>query len=113
MFDWTTANSNNSFVRDGKLYIVPTLTESILGTTAIVDGYNLNLTLDGTCTSNNISQCSASSSLANRTIINPVQSSRLVTRGKISINRGKVEVRARMPRGYLSPQNWCKGSFSD
>jgi beta-glucanase (GH16 family) len=98
-FEWTTASSNNSFVKDGILYIVPTLTEDVLGAGAITNGYTLNLTTDGTCTSSNVSQCAVVSNSSTGAIINPVQSARLITRDKVSVKYGKVEVTARMPLG--------------
>ncbi|RSH92499.1 hypothetical protein EHS25_008915 [Saitozyma podzolica] len=55
-FEWTTTSANNSFVQDGILYIVPTLTSDSLGSGAITNGYILNLTADGTCTSTNIAE---------------------------------------------------------
>jgi beta-glucanase (GH16 family) len=86
-------------VQDGVLYIVPTLTANALGAAAITNGYTLNLTADGTCTSSNVSECVAVSNSSTNSIVNPVQSARLVTRGKVSIKYGKVEVTARMPLG--------------
>lgn len=40
----TTTSPNNSFVRDGMLYIVPTLTSDVIGAAAIYDGHTYNLT---------------------------------------------------------------------
>jgi len=98
-FEWTTASDNNSYVQDGTMYIVPTLTSDHLGMDAITNGYTLNLTTDGTCTSTNVSQCGAVSNSSLGTIINPVMSARISTKGKASIKYGKVEVTARMPTG--------------
>lgn len=98
-FEWTTASPNNSFVRDGTLYIVPTLTSDIYGLPAILDGVTVNLTDAGTCTSSNTSQCVAVSNHSTGSILNPIQSARLTTRHKVSVRYGKVEVTARMPRG--------------
>jgi beta-glucanase (GH16 family) len=98
-FEWTTTSANNSFVQDGILYIVPTLTSDSLGSGAITNGYILNLTADGTCTSTNVSQCAVVSNSSTGSIINPVQSARLITRDKVSVKYGKVEVTARMPLG--------------
>ena len=84
-FEWTTAFDNNSYVQDGTMYIVPTLTEEYLGQDAITNGYTLNLTVDGTCTSTNVSQCGAVSNSSLGTIINPVMSARMSTKGKASI----------------------------
>jgi hypothetical protein len=98
-FEWTTASDNNSYIQDGTMYIVPTLTSEHLGLDAITNGYTLNLTTDGTCTSDNVTQCGAVSNSSLGTIINPVMSARMTTKGKASIKYGKVEVTARMPTG--------------
>jgi beta-glucanase (GH16 family) len=97
-FEWTTDNSNNSFVDDDTLYIVPTLTSDILGEASITDGYNLNLTNAG-CTSTNVTQCAAVSNITTGSIINPVMSARMITKHKVSVRYGKVEIEARMPTG--------------
>ncbi|XAO21475.1 hypothetical protein I312_100226 [Cryptococcus bacillisporus CA1280] len=67
-FQWTTASSSNSYIQGGILYIVPTLTSDHLGVAAITNGYTLNLTADGTCTSNNVSQCVA---VSNSSLLTP------------------------------------------
>ncbi|RSH92346.1 hypothetical protein EHS25_008761 [Saitozyma podzolica] len=102
-FEWTTTSTNNSFVQDGVLYIVPTLTADALGAAAITNGYTLNLTADGTCTSSNVSECVAVSNSSTNSIVNPVQSARLVTRGKVSIKYGKVEVTSSSWTGSTAP----------
>ena len=40
----TTSSSKNSFVRDGHLYIMPTLTSDDIGEGAVMDNYVYNLT---------------------------------------------------------------------
>jgi hypothetical protein len=125
-FEMTTASQNNSFVKDGYLYLAPTLTSDNLGTAAIEDGYVYNIT---GCTFNNThgstytsaqsnapasantgdqafdansyyEACSAVSNSTSGQIINPVQSARLSTRYSASIKYGRVEVRAKIPTGY-------------
>lgn len=98
-FQWTTNSDNNSFVEDGILYLTPTLTSDHLGEEAISNGYTLNLTQDGTCTSENVTQCVAVSNTSRLTVINPVMSARLITKNTHSIKYGKVEVRAKFPTG--------------
>jgi beta-glucanase (GH16 family) len=128
-FSMTTASKNNSFVRDGYLYITPTLTSDVIGVDAIYNGYTLNLTdctynvtqnTYPTSTSatigssgpliNNGTQelfnpqayyqaCGAVSNSSTGTIISPIQSARLNTRNSASIKYGKVEVRAKLPSG--------------
>ncbi|KAF8154691.1 concanavalin A-like lectin/glucanase domain-containing protein [Crassisporium funariophilum] len=95
-FQMTTAESDNLYVNgdNQQLYLHPTLTtEKVQG---VLDGGNF--TLDG-CTSGNRTACSVSSSSARGTVINPVMSARIGTKGKKSIKFGKVEVRAKLPRG--------------
>lgn len=108
-FDWTTDSANNSFVEDGKLYIVPTLTSDALGEAAIMDGYALNLTLSGTCTASNKTDpsCAVASNITKGVILPPVQSARLMTNFSRTIKYGRVEVKARMPTGdWIWPAVW-------
>ena len=39
----TTNSPNNSFVEDGMLYIVPTLTSDVIGADNIFNGYTYNI----------------------------------------------------------------------
>ena len=98
-FQWTTADDKNSFVEDGILYIVPTLTSDDIGEDKVFNGGVVNLTVDGTCTSTNVSQCAAVSNSSRLTVINPVKSARLITKNTHSIKYGKVEVKAKFPTG--------------
>lgn len=115
----TTSSTNNSFVQDGMLHIVPTLTSDNIGSDAVFNGTIYNIT---DCTFN-LTQpnngfiwrngqfvfdtdgytrsCSTVSNATARTVINPVQSARISTRFSASIRYGKVEVRAKMPSGYV------------
>jgi beta-glucanase (GH16 family) len=115
----TTTSTNNSFVKDGFLYIVPTLTSDQLGSNARADGtvYNMtdctfNLTRpdNGFITKNGQRVFDADNYYKNCsgvTIINPVQSARLTTRNSASIRFGRVEIRAKMPTGdWLWPAMW-------
>ncbi|OCF35123.1 hypothetical protein I317_01835 [Kwoniella heveanensis CBS 569] len=104
-FQWTTNDDENAYVKDGTLYIVPTLTSDKIGNDAITNGYTVNLTADGSCTSNNVSQCVAVSNSSLLTVINPVRSARLITKNTVNIKYGKVEVKARFPAGdWLWPR---------
>ncbi|GAC96000.1 glycoside hydrolase [Pseudozyma hubeiensis SY62] len=108
-FQWTTDSLNNSFTEDGHLYIVPTLTSDQLGMAAITNGYQLNLTQAGTCTASNRTDanCAATSNSTIGTILPPVQSARLTTRGTRSIKFGRVEVRAKLSKGdWTWPAIW-------
>lgn len=127
----TTSSSNNSFIKDGRLYINPTLTSDNLGTAAILDGYiynstdcTFNITQGTSYTASSINDptsvnttsigadstfdaaayykaCSAVSNATSGTVINPVQSARLSTRKSASIRFGRVEVKAKIPTGSV------------
>jgi beta-glucanase (GH16 family) len=108
-FDWTTDDPANSYTTNNGLHIIPTLTVDTTSITAnqILNGYTLNLTTDGTCTSPALIQCARYSNITNGTVINPVRSARLTTAGKVSIKYGRVEVVAKMPVGdWLWPSIW-------
>ena len=103
-FEFTTPYEENSFVgEDGMLHIRPTLTNLTL----LEKDNVLNLTAMGICTSRLKKDCVTETSLANRTIINPIQSARIHTKKSASIRYGRVEVRARLPEGkWLWPAIW-------
>jgi beta-glucanase (GH16 family) len=97
----------SSFVQDGQLYIVPTLTSDVLSQQQILNGYTLNLTADGTCTSDKAADCVVSSNSSLATVINPVRSARLTTKLSKGIKYGKIEVTAKMPKGdWIWPAIW-------
>lgn len=103
-FEMTTASENNSYTRDGVLYIVPTLTSDVIGKSAIFNGYTYNVT---GCTNGNLTACSAVSNASIGAVINPVQSAKLTTKFSRSIQYGRIEVRARLPKGdWLWPAIW-------
>ncbi|PWN26714.1 concanavalin A-like lectin/glucanase [Jaminaea rosea] len=108
-FEYTTASPNNSYVKDGQLYIVPTLTADSLGEGAITNGYTLNLTASNTCTSSNTSDvyCAVASNSSTGVVLPPVQSARLMTNFSTAIKYGRVEIRAKMPTGnWIWPALW-------
>lgn len=106
-FDWTTESERNSYVENGKLYIVPTLTNETISNAEILNGYTVNLTADGTCTGSGESQCWILSNSTTGVILPPVQSARLNTKLSASLKYGKIEVRAKMPKGdWLWPAIW-------
>ncbi|KAG0701464.1 glycoside hydrolase family 16 protein [Suillus ampliporus] len=123
-FEMTTSSSNNSYTSNGYLYLTPTLTSDMIGSDALYNGYTYNLT---DCTynltnpeanpgSSNASgfnaaayyqSCGAVSNSTTGTVINPVQSARITTRNSASIKYGRVDVRAKVPRGdWLWPAIW-------
>ncbi|KAJ4357296.1 uncharacterized protein N0V89_001871 [Didymosphaeria variabile] len=108
-FEWTTDDPKNAYTDADGLHIVPTLTTESTDITRdqLIDNYVLNLTTDGTCTTKGIDNCSIRSNKTAGTIVNPVRSARLSTKGKKTITFGKVEVVAKMPQGdWLWPAIW-------
>lgn len=108
-FDWTTDSSENSYVDGQGLHIVPTLTTETTNITPddIFNGYVLNLTTAGTCTTNKVDDCSIRSNHTSGAIVNPVRSARLTTKGKKTLKYGRVEVTAKLPAGdWLWPAIW-------
>jgi len=93
-FQMTTEDPTNLFFRNSQLYLYPTLTSD---TVAHVLGGG-NYTLSG-CTSSNKTACVAVSNNALGTVINPVMSARINTKDKVGIKFGKVQIRAKLPRG--------------
>ncbi|KAI0337755.1 concanavalin A-like lectin/glucanase [Trametopsis cervina] len=90
----TTASSNNSFIEDGKLYIIPTLTSDAIGYDHVLDRYTYNIT---GCTDTNLTACSASSNTTSGTVMNPALSARLTKKNSHHIQHGKVEIVAKLP----------------
>lgn len=115
----TTASENNIFVQNGQLYIHPTLTSDEIGSDAIFDGgsYKLDvrisilpaipfitgprMTLLQDCTNSTSSACSITSHFDRKIVIPPVQSARISTKNSYNIRYGKVEVKAKLPRGCV------------
>ncbi|KAI1798440.1 concanavalin A-like lectin/glucanase [Ganoderma leucocontextum] len=103
-FQMATDSDTNLFVQDGQLYIFPTLTSDEIGQDAIFDGGSYSL--DG-CTTDNKTACSVKSSNGDGSTIQPVQSARISTMNSVTVAFGKVEVRAKLPRGdWLWPAIW-------
>ena len=105
-FEMTTASSNNSFVRDGLLYLVPTLTSDVIGRDSVLGSppYTFNLT---GCTDTNATNCGAVSNASANVVIPPVMSARINTRSHYAIRYGRVEISAKLPRGdWLWPALW-------
>ena len=95
-FQMTTDSSSNLFISNNQLYIMPTLTSDVISSASIFNGGNY--TLQG-CTTGNKTACTVQSNKLLGRVINPVQSARINTQGKKSIKYGKVQVRAKLPRG--------------
>ncbi|KAL4223162.1 3-glucan binding protein [Mactra antiquata] len=108
-FQYYTNNRSNSYVRDGKLFIKPTFTVDTLnrGPDGLTQG-SLDLwgSLPGdVCTGNGWWGCRRDGSPNN--ILNPIQSARLRSSRGFNFKYGKVEVRAKMPKGdWIWPAIW-------
>jgi hypothetical protein len=98
----TTNTNENVFIKDGALWIKPTLQDSAL----LETDYTLDLRGRG-CTGSDWTQCVALTNTTNGTIINPVKSGRINTKRGASIKFGRVEVEAELPEGdWLWPAIW-------
>ncbi|OJT14807.1 Beta-1,3-glucan-binding protein [Trametes pubescens] len=104
-FQMTTDSSDNLYVQDGQLYIMPTFTSDKIGRDAVLDGGSVDL--GDACTTSNKTACSVKSDKSQKNAIQPVQSARISTMNSTSIAYGKIEVRAKIPRGdWLWPAIW-------
>lgn len=92
-FEWYVDDDENRFVRDGKLYIRPTLTVDKIGAHNLENGY---ISLAG-CTDADEQNCHQQATPDR--IIKPIRSARLNTAGSFSFKFGRVEVIARIPTG--------------
>ena len=90
-------------MQDGKLIIKPTLQDA-----ALVEGNNaINLTADGTCSSDILTNCVSITNSSAGTIVQPVKSGRINTKASKTIKYGRVEVTAKLPSGdWLWPAIW-------
>ncbi|KAH8594619.1 concanavalin A-like lectin/glucanase domain-containing protein [Bisporella sp. PMI_857] len=108
-FDWTTRDEKNVYTDEMGLHIVPTITTEAINLTLeqITNGYTLNLTAEGVCSSTDVLDCVRVSNSTTGVVINPVRSARSTTKAKHNITYGKVEVVAKMPKGsWLWPAIW-------
>ncbi|CED82980.1 Glycoside hydrolase, family 16 [Phaffia rhodozyma] len=108
-FEWDTNATENSFVEDNVLYIVPTLTSDVLSDAQIQNGYTLDLGSTGACTAANLTgpNCLITSNSTAGTIIPPVRSARITTELSKNIRYGKIEFEAKMPTGdWIWPSIW-------
>ena len=79
-FEWYVNNRTNSYVKEGVLYLMPTLTEDAIGHQTMVSG-DVNIwggSPADMCTGNNFYGCERNAA-ASGNYINPVQSARLRT----------------------------------
>lgn len=109
-FQYYNNNRTNSYVRDGMLYIKPTLLEDEIGTENVEgNGYSLNIwgsTPGDYCTANFFYGCRRVAGSGGN-VLNPIKSASLRTADSFYFKYGKVEVRAKLPKGdWLWPAIW-------
>lgn len=98
-FEYYRNNRKNSFVKDGILYLKPTLTADEYGEDMLYEG----AIAEPDC---NMDPCV---SYAGADIALPIQSARIRTISSFSFLYGRVEVRAKLPRGdWIWPAIWMK-----
>ena len=102
-------NRSNSYVRDGVLYIKPTLMEDQIGIDNVKNGFTMDIwggSPADLCTQNQFYGCERTSG-AGGNYLNPIKSARLRTAESFSFKYGKVEVKAKAPKGdWLWPAIW-------
>ncbi|KAJ3162245.1 hypothetical protein HDU88_006728 [Geranomyces variabilis] len=107
-FEMYVNNRTNSYVKNGVLYLQPTLTADNIGADKVRAGYTMDLNGNEDlihCTDPSSYGCSRTSDGTN--IINPITSARIQTAKSFSLQFGKVEIRAQLPGGdWLWPALW-------
>lgn len=109
-FQYYTNNRSNSFVEDGILHFRPTLLSEEIGEDAVRSNYH-TLNIWGAqpadlCTGNAFYGCERRAG-GGGNVLNPIKSARIRTAESFSFTYGKVEVRAKLPRGdWLWPAIW-------
>ncbi|XP_062507118.1 beta-1,3-glucan-binding protein-like [Corticium candelabrum] len=108
-------NRANSYVRDGILYIKPTLLSDAIGEANVQNGYTMNMwggTPADLCTGNHFYGCLRTSG-AGGNVLNPIRSARIRTVKSFSFKYGRVEVKAKLPKGdWLWPAIWMLPTYN-
>ena len=108
-------NRSTTFTKNGLLNIKPVLTEDKIGAQAVRNGYTYDLwggSPADQCTANNFYGCSRTSNGNN--YINPVMSGKLTTVNSFNFTYGRVEVRAKLPKGnWLWPAIWMLPRYNE
>lgn len=86
-------DDENSFSKDGKLHIKPSLTVDKIGEDELENGHFILQN----CTSSTKEYCERQA--GGNIIINPIRSARLITRNSFSFKYGRIEVIAKTPEG--------------
>ena len=107
-FEWYVNNRSNSYVRDGILYLKPTFTQDAIGEQALRSG-DVNIwggSPADVCTSNAFYGCERNAA-GSGNVINPIRSARLRSVQGFSFKYGRVEIKAKLPKGdWLWPAIW-------
>ncbi|CAM6031422.1 unnamed protein product, partial [Sphagnum compactum] len=108
-FEWYTNDRQNSYTKDGKLYITPTLTYKYLPCQCQDQLYNYALNLwdiaPNVCTVSDEEGCYMQGS--SDKIITPIRSARIKTSKSFRFCYGKIEISAKLPAGaWLWPAVW-------
>jgi len=118
-FQYYTNNRTNSFVQEGVLVLKPTLTAGTIGNASVLGTYGpFTLDMSGAdkanhCTSNQAFGCTRSSNAIAKLMINPIQSARLRTIESFRFKYGRLEVKAKLPRGdWLHPYIMLKPAYN-
>jgi len=113
-FEYYTNNRTNSFVKDGVLHLQPTLTEDTLGEETLRTGdFNLwgGAPADQ-CTSNAFYGCERNAQ-ASGNVLNPIQSARVRSVNSFAFKYGKVEIKAKLPKGdWIWPAIWLLPKYN-
>ncbi|XP_062507119.1 beta-1,3-glucan-binding protein-like [Corticium candelabrum] len=108
-------NRSNSYVRDGILYIKPTLTSDAIGEQNVESGYRMDMwggSPADLCTGNHFYGCLRESG-AGGNVLNPIRSARIRTVHSFNFKYGRVEVKAQLPKGdWLWPAIWMLPTYN-
>ena len=107
-FEYYYNNRTNSFVKDGVLHLQPTLTADMIGEQYLRTG-SINLwggTPADQCTSNAFYGCERNAA-GSGDVLNPVQSARLRSVNSFNFKYGRLEIKAKLPKGdWIWPAIW-------
>lgn len=116
-FQEYTNNRTNSYVKNGILYIKPTLTSAKIGEGGVTGNPSTTIDLAALepsmqCTGGSFWGCTRTSTPDN--YLNPIQSASLRTAKSFSFKYGRVEIKAKLPRGdWLWPAIWMLPRWSE
>lgn len=114
-FEWYVNNRTNSYVKNGVLYLLPTLTEDAIGYQTMVSG-DVNIwggSPADECTDNQFYGCERNAA-GSGNFINPVRSARIRTVDSFAFQYGRVEVKAKLPKGdWMWPAIWMLPKYNE